>query len=409
MQSIKIGILKEGKIPVDHRVPLTPAQAHNVERLFPDVKVTVQKSPVRCFDDKEYTDEGIEIVDNILDCDILLGVKEVPIVELCEDKTYLFFSHTTKKQPYNRELLREILRKNIRLIDYEMLMDKKGNRLVAFGRYAGIVGAYNGIWAYGKKYKLFNLRRAYTCKNLADLKTEFSKVKLPPIKIVLTGEGSVSKGAMEVLFGMGIRKVGPEEILNQEFEEPVYTQLGNNDYNSRIDGEEFSRLDFYENPKKYKGDFLKFAHKADLLIAAAFWNPHSPVLFQKEDILDTNFKIRMIADISCDIEGSIPCTKRPSTILDPLYDYNPQNDREEKPFSDSKNITMMAIDNLPCELPVDASEDFSNQLIKNVLPLLLGKDEDDIIKLATITQNGHLTEAYKYLEDYASEEYTLSD
>ena len=173
MQSIKIGILKEGKIPVDRRVPLTPSQAKQLEDEFPDIKVIIQKSPVRCFDDEVYQEEGIEVADNILDCDVLMGVKEVPIIELIDDRTYLFFSHTIKAQPYNRELLREILRKNIRLIDYEMLTDKKGNRLIAFGRSAGLVGAYNGILAYGKRFKLFNLRRAYTCRNLDDMKTEF--------------------------------------------------------------------------------------------------------------------------------------------------------------------------------------------------------------------------------------------
>lgn len=399
MPSIKIGILREGKIPVDRRVPLTPSQAVKVEQLFPEAKVVVQKSPIRCFEDNEYLEENIDVVDNVLDCDILMGVKEVPVIELIEDKTYLFFSHTIKEQPYNRELLKEILRKKIRLIDYERLTDKKENRLIAFGRYAGIVGAYNGIWAYGKRFNLFNLRRAYTCKNLEDLKTEFDKVELPPIKIVLTGSGRVGRGAMEVLFGMGIRKVGPQEFISEEFSEPVYTQLGSADYNYR-EGQEFDRTDFHLHPEKYKSDFLKYANKADILIAAAYWNPHAPVLFTREDALKENFGIKVVADITCDIEGSIPSTKRPTTILDPLYDYNPSTGEEEKPLSDSKNITVMAIDNLPCELPVDASVDFGKQLINNVLPPLLGKDDEGVIERATITENGHLMESFEYLDDY---------
>jgi alanine dehydrogenase len=400
MQSIKIGVLKEGKIPVDRRVPLTPTQAKQLEDLFPDVKVVVQKSPVRCFDDNLYSDEDIEVVDNILECDILFGVKEVPIIELMDEKTYMFFSHTTKEQPYNRELLREILRKNIRLIDYEKLTDKKGNRLIAFGRYAGIVGAYNGIWAYGKRQRLFNLRRAYTCRNLDDLKTEYAKAELPPVKIVITGSGRAGKGAVEVLFGMGIRKVGPEEFLNEEFDSSVYTQLSSSDYNSRKDGKEFERVDFHTNPTEYKSDFLKFAHKADILIASAFWDPHAPKLFAQEDILSPDFKIKVIADITCDIEGSIPSTKRPSTIVDPLYDYNPKSGLEEKALSSESNITVMAIDNLPCELPVDASYDFGKQLIANVIPPLIGKDDEGVIKRSTITQNGHLTDEFQYLDDY---------
>jgi saccharopine dehydrogenase (NAD+, L-lysine-forming) len=397
---IKIGILKEGKVPVDKRVPIIPSQAKIALDKFSDLEIVAQTSDIRCFEDADYANEGVKIVQEVDDCDILLGVKEVPIKNLIANKTYLFFSHTIKEQPYNRELLREILKKNIRLIDYELLTDQSNTRIVAFGRYAGIVGAYNGILTYGKRYNLFRLRPAHKCFDLEDLKTEYQKVKLPKIKIAVTGGGRVSKGAMEVLTGMNIRKVTPAEFLTNLYDEPVYAQLNSRDYNKPIAGGEFNRSEFYEHPENYESDFLKFAQVADVLIAGAFWDPEAPVLFKREDIIRPDFKIRVIADITCDIEGSIPSTKRSSTIDDPIYDYNPSDDEVEAPLKDEGNITVMAVDNLPCELPRDASTDFGNEMVNNVLPHLLSDDEQEVIKRAVIAENGRLTERFQYLQNY---------
>ncbi|WP_462247561.1 NAD(P)-dependent oxidoreductase [Ekhidna sp.] len=395
----KIGIIKEGKVPIDRRVPLTPQQAKQVADDF-GVEVVVQSSDIRCFPDDDYRNVGLDIVESIDDCDIILGVKEVPIEKLIPGKTHFFFSHTIKKQDYNRDLLRAILDKKIRLIDWETLTNESGNRIIAFGRWAGIVGAYNGLWTFGKRYNLFSLRRANECFDYEDLKNEFNKIQLPNIKIALTGGGRVTKGAMEVLIGAGIRQVTPHDFLNERFDEPVFTQLNSRDYNRRKDGEEFHRNEFYSNPEMYEGDFLKYAKVTDILIACAFWDPAAPVLFHREDVLKDDFDIRIIADITCDIEGSIPSTKKPSTIDDPIYDYNPSDDVVEQAMSDEGNITVMAVDNLPCELPRDASESFGNELVNNVIPHLLGNDEEQVIHRATITSSGTLTENYQYLQDY---------
>lgn len=395
----KIGIIKEGKIPIDRRVPLTPQQAKQVQENF-DVEVVVQSSDIRCFTDDDYRNAGLSIVESVDDCDIILGVKEVPIEKLIPHKTHFFFSHTIKKQAYNRKLLKAILDKKIKLIDWETLTNENGNRIIAFGRWAGIVGAYNGLWTYGKRYNLFNLRRAHECFDYEDLKNEYNKIELPNIKIALTGGGRVTKGAMEVLLGAGISQVTPHEFLTQRFDEPVFTQLNSRDYNKRKDGAEFHRNEFYANPELYDGDFLKYAKVTDVLIACAFWDPAAPVLFHREDIIKDDFDIRIIADITCDIEGSIPSTKRSSTIDDPIYDYNPSDDEVEQALTDEGNITVMAVDNLPCELPRDASESFGNELVNNVIPHLLGGDERGIIQRATITDAGHLTERYGYLQNY---------
>ncbi|MBL3654918.1 NAD(P)-dependent oxidoreductase [Fulvivirga sediminis] len=399
MTSIKIGILKEGKIPVDRRVPFTPAQAKEVKNTF-DVELLCQRSDIRCFENDEYRTNQVTVTDSVADCDVLMGVKEVPIKDLIENKTYFFFSHTIKAQPYNRALLQGILEKNIRLIDYETLTDKTGKRIVAFGRYAGIVGAYNGIWTYGKRYNLYHIRRAHECFDLDDLKTEYKKVKLPPIKIALTGGGRVSKGAMEVLMGMGIRRVSPAEFLYRTFDFPVFVQLNSRDYNTPSDGSDFIRDDFFKHPENYESSFLPYAEQADMLIAGAFWDPRAPALFKREDICTPEFKIKVIADITCDIEGSIPSTKQPSTIDDPIYDYEPSQGIVEQALTDEGNITVMAVDNLPCELPRNASQDFGRELIDNVLPHLLGDDSDSIIERATIAKDGVLTTKYVYLQGY---------
>ncbi len=399
----KIGIIREGKVPIDRRVPLTPQQAKHIKENF-DVDVVVQSSDIRCFTDDDYRNAGLSIVDSVEDCDIILGVKEVPMDKLILNKTHFFFSHTIKKQDYNRDLLRTILDKNIRLIDWETLTNENGNRIIAFGRWAGIVGAYNGLWTYGKRYNLFNIRRANECFDYEDLKKEFEKIDLPNIKIALTGGGRVTKGAMEVLLGADISQVTPHDFLTQRFDEPVFTQLNSRDYNKRKDGGEFHRNEFYANPELYEGDFLKYAKVTDVLIACAFWDPAAPVLFHREDIIRDDFDIRIIADITCDIEGSIPSTKKPSTIDDPIYDYNPSDDEVEQALTDEGNITVMAVDNLPCELPRDASESFGNELVNNVIPHLLGNDEKGIIQRATITQAGKLTEKYSYLQDYVDGE-----
>jgi saccharopine dehydrogenase (NAD+, L-lysine-forming) len=402
MKSLKLGIIREGKVPADKRVPFTPLQTEEIEQRFTNVKVVCQKSEVRCFRDEEYAALDIAVQSDVSECDVLMGIKEVPIEQLIADKTYLFFSHTIKKQPYNRKLLQEVLKKKIRLIDYEALKDRQGNRLVAFGRYAGIVGAYNGLWTYGKRYGTFTLRRANECFDVNDLKLELRKIKLPPLKIILTGAGRVGKGSMETLDSAGIRKVNPHDFLHRKFDEPVYVQLSSADYHRRKEGGHFNREEFHQHPDRYESFFHDFTKVTDMLLAGAYWNPKAPVLFTVDQMRSPDFRIRIIADITCDINGSIPSTKKATTIVDPLYDYDPQTDSVQPAVSNDNFITVMAIDNLPCELPRSASEEFGRDLIDRVLPLLFGEDKEKIIERATIAKGGKLTSHFQYLEDYVS-------
>jgi alanine dehydrogenase len=404
MKNIKLGIIREGKIPVDRRVPFTPLQLVEITRKFPHTKVVCQHSSVRSFLDQEYEKCGVEVVHNIADCDILMGIKEVPITNLVKHKAYLFFSHTMKMQPHNRELLRAILEKNITLIDYEALTDRQGNRLVAFGRYAGIVGTYNCFWMIGKRYKSYSLKRAMDCRDYDDLKNEFQKIKLPAdLKIALTGSGRVGRGAEQVLAAIGIRKVNPDEFLLGKFNEPVYVQLRSKDYHSHKAKKDFDREEFHTNPENYQSDFLKYARVADILINGAYWNPKAPALFTKKEMMDPSFKIKIVADISCDINGSVPATIKATDVTNPVYDYNPFTKTAEDPFSNEKFISIMAVDNLPCELPRSASEEFGRDLIDRVLPALLGEDKDGIIDRATIARGGELTKHFQYLAGYVKE------
>jgi len=400
VKKLKLGLIREGKTPPDNRVPLNPKQAARVEQLFPGVKIYCQRSEIRCFPDEAYVAQGITLVDDISHCDILMGIKEVPTEQLIPQKTYLFFSHAIKKQAYNRELLRSILEKKIKLIDYERLTDHEGNRIIAFGRFAGIVGAYNGLMTYGQRYGFFDLKRAYRCYDMEALKAELKKVSLPPIKIALTGGGRVAYGAMEILDFVGIEKVGPQDFLNQSFSYPVYTKLDIRDYNRPQKGGAFDRHEFFMYPERYKSAFLPFTQVADVLIGAAYWDSRAPALFTRENMMDNRFRIKIIADITCDIEGSIPSTKRPATIEEPVYDYDPWLDMEEAPFSGERFTTVMAVDNLPSELPRDASTSFGENLITHVFPHLFGNDPENVIKRATVTKNGKLTGDYAYLQDF---------
>ncbi len=281
MEILRLGIIREGKTPPDKRVPFTPLQVIEIEQRYPHVKVVVQESPVRAFTDDEYREKGIEVSPDVSNCEILMGIKEVPISNLIPKKTYLFFSHTTKKQPYNKKLLQAILEAKIRLIDYEGLKDKLNNRLVAFGRFAGIVGAYNGLLTYGKRYNLFTLRRANECFDLNDLKIELRKVKLPPVKIILTGGGRVGRGAMETLDTAGIRKVSPKDFLNNTYDEAVYVQISSADYHVRKEGGLFNREEFHQNPEHYNSTFQQFAQVGICLSQEHSGTPKPPFYLPK--------------------------------------------------------------------------------------------------------------------------------
>jgi len=400
---MKLGIIKERKNPPDRRVVLTPSACKKLLKKYKDLTINVESSNDRFFTDEDYKNEGIEVVNDISECDVLLGVKEVPIENLLANKKYFFFSHTIKKQHYNKELLQAVLTKNIELYDHEVIVNEKGQRLVAFGRYAGVVGAYNGFRTYGLKYNLFELPKAEALHDQLMLIHELQKLKLPNIKVVLTGKGRVGNGAKEMLKGMGMRQVTVKDFLNKTFDEPVYVQIDVLDYNKRKDRIVKNQEDFFNNPMEYESDFMRFAKEADMYIACHFFGTGSPYLFTREDAKSKEFKIRVVADISCDIDGPVASTIRSSTIADPNYGYHPVTEQEVD-FRNEDAIAVMAVDNLPCELPKDASEGFGESFAKHVIPSFFNNDEDGVLFRARMTQNGKLTERFNYLQDFVDGE-----
>lgn len=401
MKPIRLGILKEGKKPIDRRVPLTPKQCLAVQQQFPHVSVYVQSSAIRAFADEEYRSLGLAVAEDVSHCDLLMGVKEVNVADLIPNKKYGFFSHTYKEQPYNRSLLKAILDKKIQLIDYELLTDKQGNRLVGFGRYAGIVGCYNGFRAFGQKQQLYALKPAYQCKDRAELWAELQKVTLPrSTKIVATGMGRVGRGAREIFAALELKERSPSDFLTAQADTAAFTHLQPKDYFAREDGKPFDEAAFFKSGAGHISTFQRFLKVADMYVACHYWDPQSPYLFTPSDISDKETRPSVIADISCDIDGPVPSTIRTSTIEDPFYGYSPKS-RQEVDFMDAEAIGVMAVDNLPCELPRDASEDFGNQLIEQVFPALFGDDADGIVERASQTNlEGRLNERFTYLTHY---------
>jgi alanine dehydrogenase len=392
-------IIKERKNPPDRRVVFSPEKLKELKARFPQAQITVESSDIRVFSDEQYKEAGFDVTDDVSNCDVMIGVKEVPIDALIPNKKYFFFSHTIKKQPYNRKLLQAILEKNIELYDHEVITQENGNRLIGFGRYAGIVGAYNGFRAWGLRFNSFELPKAEMLSDQQALIDELNAIQLPKMKILLTGNGKVASGAKEMLDAMSIQQVPVEEYLNETFHEPVYCLIDVLDYNKRKDGKVIDNFDFYHHPEAYESDFMRFAKVTDYFIAGHFFGDGSPFLFTRQDAKSENFNIQVVADVSCDIDGPVASTIRPSTIENPVYGYH-ANTESEVDFNKKDAITVMAVDNLPCELPKDASEGFGELFLEHVIPAFYNGDKDGILARAKMTEQGRLTERYQYLQDF---------
>lgn len=397
---LRIGLIKELKTPTDTRVALTPKQCTHIMQHYP-VHIVVEPSATRCIPDAEYAAEGIELREDLCDRDVLLGIKEVKIEKLIPGKTYFFFSHTKKKQPYNRELMQALIDKHIRMIDYECLTHADEQRILGFGLYAGIVGAHNGLLTYGRKFGLYNLPAAHEVKEYKQLEEVYTQVKLPNVKIVMTGSGKVAAGILEVMTHFDIESVEPEDFLTHQYDYPVYTHLKGSSLYARKDNGLFHRDDFHANPEAYKCLFSTYIPQTDILMNGIYWDKHIARLFEKPDVARKDWRISVISDITCDIDGSVPINVGASTIAEPVYGIDRNTLQRVAPYQNDRNIIdVMAVDNLPNELPFDASQYFGAHFEKFVLGELLSGDSE-IIRRATICEHGKLTPYYEYLSDYA--------
>jgi len=396
---MKFGIIKERKNPPDRRVVFAPDALAKLKQLHHDASVAVESSDIRIFSDIQYKSLGITITDDVSDCDVLFGVKEVPIENLIPNKSYFFFSHTIKKQPYNQKLLKAILEKNIELYDHETIVDEQNRRLIGFGKYAGMVGVYNGIRAFGIKFELFKLPKAETLAGKDAMIMHLKRITLPPLKFVITGTGKVGSGAKEILDAIKVKEITIENYLTKNYTQAVYVQLDVLEYNKRIDGQLLDFNDFVSHPEEYVSDFEKFTKVSDVYFAGHFHASGAPMILTKEMLNASDCKIKVVADISCDVNGPIACTLRSSTIEEPIYGYFPLENKEVDVFHPAA-VVVMAVDNLPCEIPKDASEGFGEQFMEHVIPAFFNGDKDGILQRAKITEKGKLTPRFAYLQDY---------
>lgn len=397
---VTIGLIREEKIPKDVRVALTPRQCAEVQEKY-GVKIVVEASPSRCYNDDEYKNEGIEIVTGLSTCDIILGIKEVPVDKLIAGKTYLFFSHTKKKQPYNQKLMHALIQKKVRMVDYEALTHEDGQRILGFGFFAGVVGAHNGLLTYGKKYGLYELKPAHECKDLEEMSVQYQHVHFPNFKIAVTGSGKVASGIVDVMDRADIEFVEPEDFLENTFNYPVYTHLKGNTLYRRKDNGKYAREDFHSHPQDYECLFRQYLGDTDILMNGIYWDANIERLFEKADIQKATYKMNVISDITCDVDGSVPLNVGASTIDNPVYGIDKKTFNKTQPFQNTNEVVdLMAVDNLPNELPRDASFHFGKHLEKFILPELL-KENSAIIARATICENGMLTPPFAYLSDYA--------
>ena len=381
---MKIGIIKEYKSPPDKRVVFSPVKCVETLQKFPQVEFFIEKSDIRCFSDSEYEEMGLKVVTDLSNCDVLIGVKEVPIEKLIDNKKYFFFSHTIKKQPYNKKLLQQIIKKNIELFDHETIVDNNNNRLIGFGYYAGVIGAYNGLRAYGLKNHTFSIPKAIDLKDRQEFDSILKSLSIPNMKILLTGKGRVGSGT--------------QDFINETFNESVYVNIDVLDYNYS-DSIENTVSNFYNYPEKFRSTFSKFLSVSDIYFAGHYHNPKAPKLITLDDIKNPDFNVQVIADISCDIDGPIASTIRPSTIENPTYGFHKEK-LVECDFLDENALAVMAVDNLPCELPRDSSEMFGEMFLKYVIPSFFNNDQENILKNSKITSEGSLTDRFSYLSDY---------
>lgn len=402
--AITFAIIRERKNPPDRRVVFSPEKCQEVIQQFPNARIIVEASDIRVFPDEAYRAAGFEVKEDVSEADVMLGVKEVPVEALIPNKKYFFFSHTIKKQPYNRKLLKAILEKKIELFDHETIVRKNNSRLIGFGRYAGLVGAYNAFRALGLRDELFTLPKVETLSDLDAVKKQLDNIELPKgLRIILSGTGKVAKGAKEILDHLKIREVTDANYLSKTFDEPVYCLIDVTEYNRRKDGGKMVKQEFYKDPSGYESDFMRYAKVSDVFIAGHFYGNGAPYLFTREDARRPDFNINLVADISCDVDGPVASTIRASTIADPFYGYDPKTETETK-FNTPGAIAVMAVDNLPCELPKDASEGFGNMFLENVIPAFFNGDKRGILERAKMTtSDGTLTERFAYLQDYVNQ------
>jgi alanine dehydrogenase len=433
-----IGIRHEDRYAMERRAPLTP---RHVERLIRNKKldIIVQYSEKRVFTEEEYVKAGAKMARDLKKCGVIFGVKEMPISFFEEDKTYVFFSHVIKGQPYNMPMLKKMMEMRCNLIDYEKIVDEQSKRLIFFGRYAGLSGMINSLWSLGLRLKeaglktpFQHIKQAHTYASLEDAKKAISAVgqeiaenglpeELRPFTVAFTGYGNVSGGAQEILGLLPIKEISPEKLLALKRRSRLPNNLiykvvfKEQDLVEHIEPEtEFDLQDYYTNPQDYRSVFDKYVPYMDMLINCIYWDSRYPRLITK-DYMQKLFakgtpRLKVIGDISCDVNGSVEFTEKATEIEDPIFVYHPET-REYEMGHKGDGILVMAVDILPSELPRDSSNGFADVLINFVKPIAdcdFNEDFEDLdlprpIKKGLILHKGKFTPDFEYLEEFVKD------
>jgi len=432
-RSLVVGVLREKTETGERRAPLSPPDVKwLVER---GIDVEVESHPLRIFKDREYRKAGAEIVKNIRKATLLVGIKAMELPDIIGGKIYMIFSHTVKGQKNNISLLKEFVRKNATLIDYEKIRGQRGKRLVYFGKYAGICGMVDSLYYYGRKLKdrgvstpFLKMKQSWKYEDIEDMRKNIEKVrekiysegfpaKAKPFIVGIIGRGNVSSGVQEVLGIMGAEEVHPRDmdrfVKSRKLDsKKIYMIVFYREEKIRAKaGKKFYFEEYLEHPEMFQSNMDSYLPKLNMLVNCAYWDEHYPRMVTKQMLKDLyskrNFRLEFISDISCDIGGSIESTYRTTTQKSPVYTHDPSSDTYVKGYR-SPGITTLAIDNLPTELPKDSSKSFSSFIREYVYQLAehgaLNVTEHIAIpreiRQAVVTQNGELTDNYRYLERY---------
>lgn len=428
-----IGIRYEDKYKMERRVPIIPEHVKKLTEA--GLKFEVESSGKRIFTDEEFAMAGAEIVEKIDKAGFIIGVKEIPLDYFKEGKTYMFFSHVIKGQPYNMPMLRKMMAKKVNLIDYEKIVDDKGQRLIFFGRYAGIAGIINSLWALGQRWSregyqspFLKLQQTHQYDSLDEAKdvireigAEISgkglKSAKAPFVVGITGYGNASKGVQDILKLLPVVKISPSELLLLEKKhidnKVIYQVIFKEEdlFRPKKEDVKFALQEYYNFPEKFESQFNQYLPHLSILMNCIYWNERYPRLVTK-NYLDELFskgkpKFAVIGDVTCDVNGSVECTHKGTEIEDPVFIYDPQTRQPMMGF-DGHGILVMAVDILPSELPREASRTFSDALI-DFVPEIAREDFSrpfaDLklsppIKKALILHQGEFTLGYKYLEEF---------
>ena len=430
----KIGIRHEDKYEFEKRTPIIPEHIGELS-VRENIPFAVESSDKRIFTDNEYRNAGAEVTDNLADCDVIFGVKEMPEFFFQEGKTYLFFSHVIKGQPYNMPMLKKLIEKKATLIDYEKIENKNGRRLIFFGRYAGLAGMLNTLWSTGQRLSVLgfntpfhNLKQTHHYNSLEEAKAAVREAgvqitskglpdELKPLIILVTGNGNVSQGAMEILELLPGDFITANELKRVEFDknnEIVKVNLLVSDYMIPKSERTFELKHYIQNPEAYYSTVEEYLYDIDIIVNGIYWDHRYPRIITKNWLREReksgSLKLKVIGDITCDVHGSIECTELPTPVEDPVFIYNPKTDSFEMGF-EGEGVAVMAVDILPSELPREASIHFSESLkpyLKDLAQTDFSKNFDQLelpfeIRNAIIVHKGELTEEYLYLEECLSQ------